>query len=955
METSIFCPDCRRFIGLNTKCIHCQWTRAADSPAAPGSILWHTRLGDDADDLPGSTVFPTQITAGAGMVFSPTDNGSVVALDAAYGRRLWSRPVQSDRMLRVQSALLWGDLLLLGPQNLAELPTFNRSLLAWQAATGEEAWNWPTTADNLSIPLVVGSTAYFATSDPELVALDLDTLHPCWRAPAPTWSPEPPALSADVLVLPSRGPQVSGYHAGSGRLMWSFSADDRENETLHHRPAVSERAAYLAGWGRRLYAVDLEEGRLLWRYTARRGITAPPVAAGSLVLAAVKDIRKVDNENRPSYTLVALDGETGKEVWKFPLDRHLYTLPLAVDDTVFAAGDDGCLHALDLATGAERWQVRFNEKLRGSPCIIDDRLVVGQRDGVLACVQWKDAAPARQDPQALLAAGRPLDAARELALDGEYEAAARLYEKEGELENAAALYLEAGMLREAADLYARANELEKALVLRREAGDRTAEAEILHRLGKHSEAAVVYEQAGSLDQAVAEYEKAGRGGYAAMLLWKEGRLKEAAELFHRSGLEDQAAEVLVEAGEYADAAETYLRLGKDEVAAGVLAQGGLLEQAAQINERLGRLSLAAQQYAEAGAAAQALVLYEKLEDWQRVAELAEQTGDLLYAAGLLARLGRLERSAELYLAAGEREKALEQFAELGMWEKAAGLAGELALWEQQANALSQLGLMVQAGETYEKAAEDLLAKDPKAVEKAAALYEQAVRCYQEDDDRSHLEACTRKVCQLRRWPLLKGSFSLEGQFVQEAYSVIRLVVQNDGYCPAQNIRASAANQKFRIDENESQTFIRVLGVGQDRSLRLLLQPQPDVLGQVLLRITLSYEDTAGETHQTTVEQIVRVLDKDLADTPWRIEADRITPSDPKVNEEIVRLIRGLDEYFNDDELQDLCYVYLQVEYENLRGETKASRARDLVFLMRRHGRLAELKETLQQVRPHATW
>jgi len=55
-------------------------------------------------------------------------------------------------------------------------------------------------------------------------------------------------------------------------------------------------------------------------------------------------------------------------------------------------------------------------------------------------------------------------------------------------------------------------------------------------------------------------------------------------------------------------------------------------------------------------------------------------------------------------------------------------------------------------------------------------------------------------------------------------------------------------------------------------------------------------------------------------------------------------------YFNDSELRDLCFD-LGIEYENLGGDNKAAKARELVAYCQRHGRLAELEDTCRRLRP----
>lgn len=167
----IFCPNCHRFIGLDPLCRSCQWTRPAGDSVSIGKLHWQAKIFGE-DRLVESSVFLTQITSCGGLLIVPTEDGDITALELETGMKKWTRSLHPDRSLQVQAVSLWNDLLLMGPQNLAELPSYDRSLVAWSAETGEEVWRWPTTADNLSVPIVEQDVAFFSTSEPMLFALD---------------------------------------------------------------------------------------------------------------------------------------------------------------------------------------------------------------------------------------------------------------------------------------------------------------------------------------------------------------------------------------------------------------------------------------------------------------------------------------------------------------------------------------------------------------------------------------------------------------------------------------------------------------------------------------------------------------------------------------------------------------------------------------------------------------
>lgn len=58
--------------------------------------------------------------------------------------------------------------------------------------------------------------------------------------------------------------------------------------------------------------------------------------------------------------------------------------------------------------------------------------------------------------------------------------------------------------------------------------------------------------------------------------------------------------------------------------------------------------------------------------------------------------------------------------------------------------------------------------------------------------------------------------------------------------------------------------------------------------------------------------------------------------------------------FSEEELRTLCFD-LGVNYDDLQGEGKAGKARELVAFLDRHGRIPELLEIGRQLRPDIPW
>ena len=71
-------------------------------------------------------------------------------------------------------------------------------------------------------------------------------------------------------------------------------------------------------------------------------------------------------------------------------------------------------------------------------------------------------------------------------------------------------------------------------------------------------------------------------------------------------------------------------------------------------------------------------------------------------------------------------------------------------------------------------------------------------------------------------------------------------------------------------------------------------------------------------------------------------------------EQLAQLLKNLVEYFNLEDLRALCFD-LGLDYDELRGEVKSARARELITVMLRQNRLTELASKLQVQRPDVDW
>ncbi|HUI58927.1 MAG TPA: PQQ-binding-like beta-propeller repeat protein [Steroidobacteraceae bacterium] len=322
--------------------------------AHTGKALWMTKV----DEHPNATITGTPALH-AGVLYVPISSlevttaadskyecckfrGSVVALDAATGRRLWKTYAISEE-----------------PKPVRTTPQGTRIF----APSGAPIWNTPTidaqrgvlyvgTGENYSSPANDRSDAVLAIRlrDGQLVWSRQLLAGDAWNVAC--------MMQNNPNCPQENGPDVD---VASGTIL--TRADGR--------PILL--AGQKNGYA---YALDPDAGgRLLWKVRVGRGgiqggVHFGMALDGSRLFVPISDMqnghdgRKYDIEGKPG--LYALDAATGKLAWSAPAvdvcrgrqfcDPGISAALTAIPGVVFAGHMDGVLRAYDSATGRVIWQ-----------------------------------------------------------------------------------------------------------------------------------------------------------------------------------------------------------------------------------------------------------------------------------------------------------------------------------------------------------------------------------------------------------------------------------------------------------------------------------------------------------------------------------------------------------------------------------------------------------------------
>jgi len=240
-----------------------------------GKLLWKTANPGHYNTAIAGEGPRTVPTVTGDRVYVLGAVGTLRCLELDSGKALWTRELTKDAGVKVPA---WGfassPLVHEGKVVVSAGGTDGRSLLAYDAATGEPAWKAGNRAINYSSPSLVplaGRQQIVMFNVKAITAHDPVTGEVLWEHP---WGAEWPAVARPIVAGDNRLFFSSGYGVGSALLEFAPGADGRlaANQvwkTVRFQAKFSnpaERGGYVYGVSDGIFAcLDLKDGTVKWK------------------------------------------------------------------------------------------------------------------------------------------------------------------------------------------------------------------------------------------------------------------------------------------------------------------------------------------------------------------------------------------------------------------------------------------------------------------------------------------------------------------------------------------------------------------------------------------------------------------------------------------------------------------------------------------------------------------
>ncbi len=316
-----------------------------------------------------------------GVAYIGSLDGNFYAIDAETGKETWRFTTEDNAPIRSSAVVFQEKVFFVGNDQM---------LYALDAAVGTLKWKTPSLVkggrdyDAGPSPTVVAGIV-FCNGKQNLQGFDPDRGKVVWDARGVDAGLGVYALSYHPAGLLIRGGS-SGYPGavdlriarGGGRV------GGVAGDTFSLTAACDDKHAYVAG-GMGLQKVLIADrpdggsaGPVQFTYKEAHWNNMHPHFSPIGVDGGNVYIGNVDR------CLYAVDIDTGKLSWKFQTGGPVQSGPSIAAGIVYVGSEDGHLYAIDAATGAERWNFKTGGKItHSSPWIGNGVVFVGSSDGYL--------------------------------------------------------------------------------------------------------------------------------------------------------------------------------------------------------------------------------------------------------------------------------------------------------------------------------------------------------------------------------------------------------------------------------------------------------------------------------------------------------------------------------------------------------------------------------------------
>ncbi len=341
--------------------------------ATSGKRVWTSAVGGTFVAAPALSADSVFVAAGH----------TLTALDRATGKQIWHVETDTNTYAQISaSPVVVDNLVIQGTasyENMAkkDIYSFVGTIRAYDTKTGKQAWKFATTPNDKSAGPGVGVWSTPAI-DPGRGLLYVGT--------GQTLAPPAAPLADAILAIHYKTGKLAWYQHFTYPDVYSNGHPINKDADVGASPNLwTSNGRDLVGAGDKggtFHALDRETGKEVWSTELTPGsflggqIGSSAFVDGRLIATSIIGDAK-SNTPTDKSKVFALDPATGKVEWAKNLDGKVFAPVSAVPGVAFVGDDKSQLLALDTKTGKTLWSYTAPNQVAAGPSIVDGRLLWG--------------------------------------------------------------------------------------------------------------------------------------------------------------------------------------------------------------------------------------------------------------------------------------------------------------------------------------------------------------------------------------------------------------------------------------------------------------------------------------------------------------------------------------------------------------------------------------------------
>jgi outer membrane protein assembly factor BamB len=179
-----------------------------------------------------------------------------------------------------------------------------------------------------------------------------------------------PTRVGNALLLGNLDHHLYAINVENGQLLWRFRTD----APVTSSPKYHKGIVYFGSNDGNLYALQLETQEVVWKLTTQEWINSSAHIVDKTLYIGAND-----------RNVYAVDLKSGRPYWKFATKGPIISIPTMYKNLVLAAGSsgDGQVYAIDSSTLTLFWAFPTGGKIDSDPVLMDNRMYVTSTDQFL--------------------------------------------------------------------------------------------------------------------------------------------------------------------------------------------------------------------------------------------------------------------------------------------------------------------------------------------------------------------------------------------------------------------------------------------------------------------------------------------------------------------------------------------------------------------------------------------